>query len=110
MRLELLDLRRLVIAEASRFPQLGDLWWKGGPGRTVTELAGDLRHLTSRGELVIDGPQLAAGQFMWLVLSIPLNRAMLNPVSHQFTQDKLHHHADMGVRTFLAAYRPRVRI
>ena len=32
MRPELLALRRLVIGEASRFPQLGDVWWRGDPG------------------------------------------------------------------------------
>lgn len=107
MRPELLALRRLVIGEAGRFPQLGDLWWKAGPGRTTAELAGDLQRLASRGDLIIDDPQLAAEQFIWLVLSIPLNRAMLCPGRQQFTHDDLHRHADMGVRTFLAAYQPQ---
>jgi hypothetical protein len=40
------------------------------------------------------------------VLSIPLNQAMFCP-ARQFTQAELDQHADMGVRTFLAAYRPR---
>jgi TetR/AcrR family transcriptional repressor of mexJK operon len=106
MRPELLALRRLVIGEAGRFPQLGDLWWQGGPARVTAELAPHLQRLAGQGELVIDDAELAAAQFNWLVLSIPLNRAMLRPGGQQLTQDELNHHADMGVRTFLAAYRP----
>ncbi len=106
MRPELLDLRRLVIGEASRFPQLGQLWWKAGPARLTTELATHLQRLAAAGGLTIDDPQLAAEQFNWLVLSIPLNRAMLHPSGQQYTPRDLHHHADQGVQTFLAAYKP----
>jgi TetR/AcrR family transcriptional repressor of mexJK operon len=105
MRPELLALRRLVIGEASRFPQLGDVWWQGGPARVAADLAPYLRRLADKGELAIDDPDLAAQQFNWLVLSIPVNQAMFRP-TRQFTQAELDHHADMGVRTFLAAYRP----
>ena len=105
MRPELLALRRLVIGEASRFPQLGDVWWQGGPARVTADLAPHLRRLADQGELAIDDPDLAAQQFNWLVLSIPLNQAMFRP-ARQFTQAELDHHADIGVRTFLAAYRP----
>jgi AcrR family transcriptional regulator len=105
MRPELLALRRLVIGEASRFPQLGDVWWQGGPARVTADLAPHLRRLAGQGELAIDDADLAAQQFNWLVLSIPLNQAMFRP-GRQFTQAELDHHADIGVRTFLAAYRP----
>lgn len=105
MRPELLALRRLVIGEAGRFPQLGDVWWQGGPARVTADLAPHLRRLADQGELAIDDPDLAAQQFNWLVLSIPLNQAMFRP-ARQFTQAELDHHADTGVRTFLAAYRP----
>jgi TetR/AcrR family transcriptional repressor of mexJK operon len=105
MRPELLALRRLVIGEAGRFPQLGDVWWQGGPARIIAGLAPHLRRVADQGELAIDDPDLAAQQLNWLVLSIPLNQAMFRP-ARQFTQAELDHHADVGVRTFLAAYRP----
>src|SRR5215813_5746832 len=35
MQPELLALRRLVTGEASRFPQLGEVWWRGGPARLM---------------------------------------------------------------------------
>jgi AcrR family transcriptional regulator len=104
MQPEVLALRRLVIGEANRFPQLGDAWWRNGPGRLGTELAQLLERLADRGELVIDDPELAAEQLNWLILSAPLNRAMFSP-NHHFTREELHQYADAGAKTFLAAYR-----
>lgn len=106
MQPELLALRRLVTGEASRFPQLGEAWWRGGPARLSEVLADRLRQADKDGELVVDDPDLAAAQWNWLVLSIPLNRAMLCP-EPRYTQEELHRYSDAGVRTFLAAYQPR---
>lgn len=108
MRPELLALRRLVIGEAGRFPQIGDMWWRAGPARFTSELAPQLKRLADQGKLAIDDPDLAAAQFNWLVLSIPLNAAMFCP-DGEFTTVQLDHHAAAGVRTFLAAYRPSAR-
>ncbi|HEY2639630.1 MAG TPA: TetR/AcrR family transcriptional regulator [Streptosporangiaceae bacterium] len=105
MQPELLALRRLVTGEASRFPQLGGVWWRGGPARLMSELTALLRQADKDGELAIDDAQLAAQQLQWLILSIPLNRAMLCP-DQAYTSEELYHYSDAGVRTFLAAYRP----
>lgn len=40
MQPRLLQLRRLVIGEAGRFPELGQTFYEQGPGRTVAALAG----------------------------------------------------------------------
>ncbi len=100
----LLDLRRLVIAEVTRFPQLGRAFADRGPGRTVDALAARFERLDHDGVLRVADPHLAAQQFNWLVLSIPINRAMFDP-STRFTQAELDRHADEAVRVFLAAYR-----
>ena len=73
----LLQLRRLVIGESGRFPQLGRLFYERGPGRTIDALATMFERLASRGVLELDDPRLAAAHFNWLVMSIPLNQAML---------------------------------
>jgi TetR/AcrR family transcriptional repressor of mexJK operon len=99
----LLDLRRLVIAEVARFPHLGRAFAERGPGRTVDALAAELERLNDDGALRVADPHLAAQQFNWLVLSIPINRAMFDP-NTRFTQAELDHHADEAVRVFLAAY------
>jgi AcrR family transcriptional regulator len=105
MEPRLLQLRRLVIGEAGRFPQLGRLFYERGPGRTIDALAAMFERLVARGVLEADDPGLAAAHFNWLVMSIPLNRAMLRGEDKPATPAELKRYADAGVRTFLAAYR-----
>jgi AcrR family transcriptional regulator len=105
MQPELLALRRLMTGEASRFPQLGEVWWRGGPARLAAGLTERLQQAVNEDELVIDDVRLAAEQLQWLILSIPLNRAMLCP-GQAYTSGELHRYSDAGVRTFLAAHRP----
>ena len=103
----LLQLRRLVIGEAARFPQLGRLFYERGPGRTIDALASMFERLASRGALELDDPRLAAAHFNWLVMSIPLNQAMLLGEDEPATHTELNRYADAGVRAFLAAHRKR---
>ena len=99
----LLQLRRLVIGEAGRFPELGRTYYQRGPGRSAETLATRLQHLGERGLLRLDDAELAAQQFNWLVLSIPLNRAMFSG-EVDLSAAELEHLADEAVRVFLAAY------
>src|SRR5215469_12449679 len=108
MRPELLALRRLVIGEAGRFPEIGEVWWREGPVRFTGELAPQLKRLASEGQLVLEDPGLAAAEFNWLVLSIPINAAMFCP-GQEFSTEELDGYAAAGVRTFLAAHRPARR-
>jgi AcrR family transcriptional regulator len=100
---QLRRLRRLVIGEAERFPELGRTYYERGPGRSAEGLAERFRQLAEKGLLEIDDPEFAAHQFNWLVLSIPLNRAMFS-VEEDFTEKELRRYADEAVRVFLAAY------
>jgi TetR/AcrR family transcriptional regulator, mexJK operon transcriptional repressor len=99
----LLQLRRLVIGEAGRFPELGRKYYERGPGRSTRGLASRFRRLAEKGLLRADDADLAAQHFNWLVLSIPLNRAMFS-VEVEFTEAELDRYADQAVRVFLAAY------
>jgi TetR/AcrR family transcriptional regulator, mexJK operon transcriptional repressor len=107
MQPRLLQLRRLVIGESGRFPQLGRLFYDRGPGRTIDALATMFEQLASRGELELHDPHLAAAHFNWLVMSIPLNQAMLLGEDEPFTPGELNRYADAGVRAFLAAHHTR---
>jgi TetR/AcrR family transcriptional repressor of mexJK operon len=107
MEPRLLQLRRLVIGESGRFPRLGRLFYERGPGRTIDALATVFERLASRGALELDDPRLAAAHFNWLVMSIPLNQAMLLGEDEAATPTELNRYADAGVRAFLAAYRKR---
>jgi TetR/AcrR family transcriptional repressor of mexJK operon len=101
---ELMRLRRLVISEAGRFPELGRTFYERGPGRTIAALADVFEHLASRGVLRLDDPMLAAAHFNWLVMSIPLNRAMFFGDDEIPGPAELERYADAGVQTFLTAF------
>jgi len=108
MQPQILRLRRLVTAEAARFPSLGRMFFERGPGRTIAELATVFERLAGEGKLQISDGVLAATQFNWLVMSVPLNRAMLLGVDAPPSPDELTRYAYEGVAVFLAAYGPRV--
>jgi TetR/AcrR family transcriptional repressor of mexJK operon len=100
---QLLQLRRLVIGEAERFPELGRAYYERGPGRSAEMLAAQFEQLAERGRLEVDDAELAAEHFNWLVLSIPLNRAMFR-TEVDFSASELERYAEKAVRVFLAAY------
>ena len=100
-----LQLRRLVIAEAVSFPQLGRSFYELGPGRTINELTSVFRRLDQRGLLHVDDPARAASDFNWLIMSEPINKAMLLGDDEAPEPTSIATWADQAVRTFLAAYR-----
>jgi TetR/AcrR family transcriptional repressor of mexJK operon len=100
----ILQLRRLVIGEVSRFPELGAVLYAGGPERAIASLRAIFVRLAARGVLSIRNPSLAATQFNWLVMSVPLNRAMLLGDKSIPRPKELREHASQSVRIFLAAY------
>jgi AcrR family transcriptional regulator len=99
-----LQLRRLVIAEAVTFPQLGRSFFELGPGRTIKELTGVFRRLERRGLLRVPDAARAASDFNWLIMSEPINRAMLLGDYDAPSRSSINRWADHAVRTFLAAY------
>ena len=100
----ILQLRRLVIGEVGRFPELGAALYAGGPGRAIASLAATFERLADRGALSVHDPLFAATQFNWLIMSAPLNRAMLLGDGAIPSSKELREHAREGVRMFLAAY------
>ncbi|HZT95866.1 MAG TPA: TetR/AcrR family transcriptional regulator [Chloroflexota bacterium] len=102
----LLQLRRLVIADASRFPDLGRAWYEQGFERVLATLATSFRVLAEKGSLQLDDPLLAANHFVGMLLWIPVNRAMFTGI-HGIKKAELQRYADAAARAFLAAYRPR---
>lgn len=101
---QVLQLRRLVIANADAFPELGASWYEQGFERVLATLAATFQRLADHGLLQTDEPLLAANHFSGLLLWIPVNKAMFHG-SPQHTAAELDHYATAGVRAFLAAYR-----
>jgi TetR/AcrR family transcriptional regulator, mexJK operon transcriptional repressor len=100
----LMQLRRLVIGEAGRFPELARVLYERGPRRAISVLAKTFEDLASKGLLVMDDSAGAADQFNWLVMSAPLNRVMLLGDGAIPKASALRRHAAESVRVFLAAY------
>jgi AcrR family transcriptional regulator len=102
----LVRLRRMLMAEAERFPDLARAWYEAGPMTSCGMFATWFAAWHRRGILCAPDPRLAAEHFNWLVLSIPLNKAMSLPLDEPpFTAAQLNRYADAGTRVFLAAYR-----
>ncbi|QUX27438.1 TetR/AcrR family transcriptional regulator [Nocardiopsis akebiae] len=100
----LMRLRRMVIGEVARFPELARVLYECGPQRAIEGLAESFARLGERGLLAVGEPSRAASHFNWLVMSEPVNRAMLLGDEAIPTEAELCQHAEEGVRVFLAAY------
>lgn len=100
----LMQLRRVVIGEVGRFPELGRALYANGPKRAMATMASLFKRLAARQLLVIEDPVVAASHFNWLVMSQPLNQAMLLGDAGIPGPAALRRHITNGVRAFLAAY------
>ena len=102
----LIQLRRMVIAEANRFPELARSWHRAAPERGHATLARQLHQLADRGLLRVPDPLLAAQNLNYLILSALLNEAMFTGRRTPFPRRTIYRHADEAVRIFLAGYAP----
>lgn len=73
---EALALRRLLLAEAERFPELVDIAIEQGATRAIERIAALLEEERRAGRIALEDCRFAAMQFQEMVLSIPLRRAM----------------------------------
>ncbi|QBI19886.1 TetR/AcrR family transcriptional regulator [Egibacter rhizosphaerae] len=98
----IVSLRRLLIAEATRFPELARDYYERAPGRVMTTLADGLARLAARGLLDIDDAELAAEHLAFLVLGASLDRALFEADAPSATTVETR--ARAGVEVFLRAY------
>lgn len=101
---QLLQIRRLVIANADRMPSLGRDWYAQGFDRVTDALSSCFRSLSDKTLLRIEDPRLAANHFTGMLLWIPLNEAMFTGNSRPCTRTELNRLADAAVDAFLKAY------
>jgi AcrR family transcriptional regulator len=105
LRPETLRLRRLVIGEADRFPDVGRAWYDEAVDRTLVILGEAFQKLAGRGLLHdLADPTLAAYQFAGLVLYQPQTMAMFAGTDSSPDPDGLTHIADSAADVFLARY------
>ncbi|HEY2278540.1 MAG TPA: TetR/AcrR family transcriptional regulator [Streptosporangiaceae bacterium] len=99
------QLRRLAIAEALRFPGIVTAYWERAPARTLALLTESFTQLAARGELDIDDPAAAAALFAYGVLGLYQDQALLQP-GRQPRRADLDQHVGQVVAAFLRAYAP----
>ena len=109
MQPRILRLRRLVIANADRFPDVGRNWYEQGFERVLATLAISFQSLADRKLLCVDDPLLAANHFVGLLLWIPVNKAMFTG-DHRSNADELERSATAAVRAFLRGYGSTTRL
>jgi TetR/AcrR family transcriptional regulator, mexJK operon transcriptional repressor len=100
---DVLALRRMVIAEADRFPDLARSYYQKAPARAIEVIADGLRSYIDRGLLRAEDAAVAASHFAYLILAIPQDKALFCP-DEQPTAEELDRIAQQAVHVFLAAY------
>ena len=97
-------IRRLVIAEAARFPDLASAYWEHGFRRVFGTVAEHFRELAEAGRLQAPDALVATHHFAGLLLWIPSNRTMFSDRLDVVTDDELEGYARAGASAFLRAY------
>jgi TetR/AcrR family transcriptional repressor of mexJK operon len=100
----LMQLRRMVIGEVGRFPQLGRTLYEAGPGQAIARLTTVLQHYSERGEIAVMYPERAAKQFNWLLMGGPTSEVMHLGDGAIPTEHEMQTQVDEAVAVFLAAY------
>jgi TetR/AcrR family transcriptional repressor of mexJK operon len=100
----LMQLRRMVIGEVERFPELGKALFENGPQKAINRLALACAHYNEIGQLNTPDPLEAANFFNWIVMGAPTSAAMLLGDAGIPDRDERHRHAMESVRIFLCAY------
>jgi TetR/AcrR family transcriptional regulator, mexJK operon transcriptional repressor len=103
LRPHVLALRRLIIAEAERFPDLARTYFEQAPARGISVIADALQLYEERRLLHLEDANLAAAHLAYLILAIPQDKAQFCPEERPSPaeRDRL---ATEAVRVFLAAY------
>jgi TetR/AcrR family transcriptional regulator, mexJK operon transcriptional repressor len=97
-----LGIYQLVMANASHFPEIAEIFMNAGPRQQQREVAAFLRLAIEKGLLQIDNVDLAVKQFLSLVQGdLPINWALSMKRPEESEYDAL---IEGGVRVFLAAY------
>ncbi len=102
----IVNLRRLLIGVADRFPSLVQDYYERAPGRMLTALAEAFAELHRRGLLHIDDARLAAEQFAYLAIGAALDRALFGVAEANASDVERSARAIHGADVFYRAYRP----
>jgi TetR/AcrR family transcriptional regulator, mexJK operon transcriptional repressor len=100
---QVISLRRLVIGEADRFPELAASYFDRAPRQGIEAISAGFDLLVARKLLQIEDTGAAAEQFAYLVLGPLIDRALFHPGS-PVGEAEIRRVASSGVHAFVAAY------
>ena len=101
-----MDLYRIIIGEAGKFPNLADAFWRYGFGRTMYNLSDWLRRRSDVGELHVEDPEFAAEQLMIMCQTrIVHRRRLMLPVDD--SPEAISQLATLTADSFMKIYSPR---
>ncbi|MEC9244201.1 TetR/AcrR family transcriptional regulator [Nitratireductor rhodophyticola] len=100
----LMQLRRMVIGEVDRFPDLGAALYENGPAKSIARLARAFAHYKELDQLSTPDPIVAATYFNWILMGAHTNAAMLLGDTALPGGKERRAHAQESVRIFLCAY------
>ncbi|MGW1997717.1 TetR/AcrR family transcriptional regulator [Embleya sp. NPDC001921] len=103
LRPDIMSLRRLVIGELERFPQLGRLWYQVSYDMNNGPLVEAVTELNARGTLDAPDPGLAVKQLVAVTLGVPQLVHTFTP-STDIDEAELAEMIASGVDLFLARY------
>ncbi len=99
-------LHRIILGEVSRFPALGEVFWRAGPERNLLQIETFLRAATAAGSLQIPDPRRAAEQFVGLVRGETQLRHLLR-LEAVADRRRVRALVDAAVDTFVRAFARR---
>jgi len=96
-------LHRIILGEVSRFPGLGEVFWRAGPERQRLQIEAFLQSAVASGTLSVPDTRLAAEQFVSLVRGEIQLRQLLR-LEAEAGQAEIHGAVESAVDTFIRAF------
>jgi AcrR family transcriptional regulator len=97
---------RIIVAEVTRFPALGEVFWRAGPERTLRQIEAFLRRAAAAGSLEIAQPRMAAEQFVGLMRG-ELHLLHLLRLETESPGRRIHDAVAAAIDTFMRAFEVR---
>ena len=101
----IIDLHRLTLGEAGRFPELARLFHERGPARGKARLQGFIRELMARGKLRAGDPVAASRSFFGMLQAGSHQQHLLGLIG-QPSQAEVDAEIEAAVDAFLRAWAP----
>jgi len=98
------QLRRLVIAEANQLPELAHFYYHRAPAEVLSAFAAAFERLDGRGLLRVPEARSAANHFAFLIVGSSIDRALFFGGPATLGDLDVEASVRAGVRVFLAAY------